>query len=145
MGNETILKFGAPKLLEGSGAAIANDAVVGASEIYDVAEDGGCYPDARFAVRFQYGYAPQEGSLLSLYAQPLDVLGGDSQVPESSRPTAFIGSFVVDNVTSTQYAEMIARDVPWKARYFLHNSHSWQSVLAGWGLEVTPFTLAPAE
>lgn len=146
MANETILKFGVPKMLETNGASIANASVVAATGSYDVAADGDNYPDARFSASFAFSVAPTEGAMLSLYARPTGLVGGGAaQAPEATRPTVFIGSFVVDNVTTPQYATLVARDVPWAAKYYLHNNGTGQSVSAGWQLEVTPFTVAPAE
>ncbi len=146
MAGETILKFGTPKTLEANGASIANNALAQADDAsYGVTADGADYPDARFVAAFTFSTAPTEGTVLALYARPLDIDGtADAQVPEAARPTVYIGSFVVDNVTSAQYAELLARDVPWKADYYLHNSGTGQTVSAGWTLKVTPCTVAPA-
>ena len=146
MSGETILKFGTPKTLEASGGSIANNALAQADDAsYGVVADGAYYPDAKFVASFTFGTAPTEGTVLALYARPLDIDGtNDAEVPEAARPTVFIGSFVVNNVTTAQYAELIARDVPWLASYYLHNSGTGQTVSSGWTLKVTPCTVAPA-
>lgn len=145
MSGETILAFGIPKTLEASGASTANNTISQADDAsYDVVADGDNFPDAKFVVSFTYGTAPTEGTVLALYARPLDIDGtSDAEVPETTRPTTYIGAFVVNNVTSAQYAELIARDVPWKADYYLHNNGTGQTVSAGWTLKVTPFSVAP--
>lgn len=146
MSGETILKFGTPKTLEASGGSIANNALAQADDAsYGVTADGADYPDAKFVVSFAFGTAPTEGTVLALYARPLDISGtNDAEVPEAARPTAYVGSFVVNNVTSTQYAELLAYNVPWKADYYLHNVGTGQTVSSGWKLTVTPCTVAPA-
>lgn len=146
MAGETILAFGTPKTLESSGASIANNALAQADNAnYDIAADAAYFPDAEFVLTATYGTAPTEGTVLALYARPLDVDGtADAEVPEAARPTVYVGAFVVNNVTTTQYAELIARDVPWKADYYLHNNGTAQTVSAGWTLKVTPCTYAPA-
>ena len=146
MSGETILKLGTPKTLEANGSSITNNSVVQADDAtYSVASDGAYYPDAMFVASFTFGTAPTEGTILALYARPLDIDGtADAEVPEATRPTVYIGSFVVNNVTTTQYAELIAHDVPWLASYYLHNSGTGQTVSAGWTLKVTPCTVAPA-
>lgn len=146
MAGETILKFGTPKTLEANGAAITNNALAQADDAtYSVSADGSYYPDARFVASFAFATAPTEGTVLALYARPLDIDGtADAEVPEATRPTEFIGSFVVNNVTTTQYAHLMAQSVPWNAEYYLHNNGTAQSVSAGWTLKVTPFTVAPA-
>lgn len=145
MSGETILKFGTPKTLESSGASVANNTVAQADDAsYDVAVDGSYYPDAKFVASFTFGTAPTEGTVLALYARPLDIDGAaDAEIPEPTRATVFVGTFVVNNTTSTQYAELIARDVPWKADYYLHNNGTGQTV-SGWSLKVIPCTVAPA-
>jgi hypothetical protein len=146
MAGERILVKGTPKTLEASGAAIANNALAQADDAtYDIFTDGGSMTDARIGLQFAYATAPTEGTVLAIYAQPLDIIGtGDAEAPEATRPTVYIGSVVVNNVTTTQYAELIARDLPWKASYYLHNNGTGQSVSAGWVMEFTPCTDAAA-
>lgn len=146
MTNETKLFFGTTKTLEANGASIANNAVGQADDAnYDLSADGGNYPDGLFVASFTFATAPTEGTVLSLYARPLDVDGtGDTEAPEATRPTQYIGRFVVNNVTTTQYAQCTGRDLPRLASYYLHNAGTGQSVSAGWTLKVTPQTYGPA-
>lgn len=144
MANETILKFGTPKTLESSGLPISNNTVVAATSTYSVVDDGGFYPDAKFVASFQFSTAPVEGSVLSLYARPMGLTNGDAQPPDVTWPNQYVGSFVVDNVTTIQNAEFIAHDVPWFAEYYLHNNGTGQSVGPSWTLVAYPFTVGPA-
>lgn len=146
MSGETILKTGTPKTLEANGASIANNTLAQADDAsYSVASDGAYYPDAKFVLAATFATAPTEGTTLALYAQPLDIDGtNDAEAPETTRPTVFIGTFTVNNVTTAQYIELIAQDVPWNARYYLHNNSTGQTLSAGWTLKVTPCTVAPA-
>lgn len=146
MSGETILVFGTTKTLEANGSSLANNTVVQADDAnYSVSADGSYYPDAKFVASFTYASAPTEGTALALYARPLDIDGtNDAEAPETTRPTVFIGNFTVNNVTTTQYAELLAQDVPWNAAYYLHNNATGQAVSAGWTLKVTPCTVAPA-
>lgn len=142
MSGENILAYGATKVLESSGVLIANNAVAQADDAtYDLVVDGGGYPDAMFVITAAFAVAPSEGAVLALYARPLDVDGLlDTEIPEASRPTRFIGAFVVNNVTSLQVMELTAYDVPRKADYYIHNNSTGQSVSVGWTLKVTPRT-----
>jgi hypothetical protein len=146
MANETIVKLGTEKTLEASGASITNNSVAQANDAtYSISADGAYYPDARFVISATFGTAPTENTLLSLYARPLDVDGtNDTEVPDATRPTVYIGAFTVNNVTTAQYITLTAYDVPWLAEYYIHNNGTGQTVSAGWTLKVTPFTLAPA-
>lgn len=140
MSGETIVVFGTPKTLEANGAAIANGAVVQADDAsYDQVADGAGFIYADFVLSFAFGTAPTENTVLALYARPLDIDGtADGEVPEATRPTMFIGSVPVNNVTTTQYATLIERQVPAKADYYMHNSGTGQTISAGWTLKVTP-------
>lgn len=146
MSGEVILKRGTPKTLEANGASIANNALAQADDAnYDVVVDGADYPDAKFVLAATFGTAPTENTTLALYAKPLDIDGtNDADAPETTRPTVFIGTFTLNNVTTAQYIELLARDVPWKADYYLHNNGTGQTLSAGWTLKVTPCTVAPA-
>ena len=146
MSGETIIKLGTPKTLEANGASIANNTLAQADDAsYSVASDGAYYPDAKFVISVTFGTAPTEGTTLALYARPLDIDGtNDAEVPETTRPTVFIGTFAVNNVTTAQYIELLAQDVPWNAIYYLHNNGTGQTVSAGWTLNVTPFTVTAA-
>ena len=146
MSGETIIKLGTQKTLEANGASIANNTLAQANDAsYSVASDGAYYPDAKFVISVTFGTAPTEGTTLALYARPLDIDGtNDAEVPETTRPTVFIGTFVVNNVTTAQYIELLAQDVPWSASYYIHNNGTGQTVSAGWTLKVTPCTVAPA-
>lgn len=147
MAGETILKIGTPKTLESNGASIVNNALAQADDAnYSIASDGGYYPDAKFVFSGAFTIAPTENAVLSLYARPLDIDGtNDAEVPETTRSTVLIGNFTVNNVTTLQYIELLAQDVPWNAAYYLHNNGTGQTLSAGWTLKVTPYTVAPAE
>lgn len=140
MSGEAIVVYGNSKTLEANGGSITNNSVVQADDdTYGIVGDGSNYPDAEFTATFTFSVAPTEGTVLALYARPLDVDGTtDTEVPEAARPTKFIGSFVVNNVTTLQAAQTLARDVPTLASYYLHNNATGQTVSAGWTLKVKP-------
>ena len=146
MSNESIIKIGTPKTLEASGASITNTSVVQADDAnYSISADGAYYPDAKFVLAATFATGPTEGTALTLYARPLDIDGtNDAEVPEATRPTVYVGSFAVNNVTTAQYIELLAREVPWNAAYYIHNNGTGQTVSAGWTLKVTPCTIGPA-
>ncbi len=140
MAGESIVVFGTAKTLEANGASIANNALAQADDAnYDQVSDGASFMYADFVASFTYATAPTEGTVLALYARPLDIDGtNDAEVPETTRSTMFVGSFVVNNVTTTQYATLLERQVPKLAAYYLHNNGTGQTVSAGWTLKVTP-------
>lgn len=146
MSNEQIVVVGTPKTLEANGASIANNALGQADDAsYSIAADGSDYPDAEFVLTGTFSVAPTEGTVLSLYARPLDIDGtADAEAPETTRPTVFVGNFVVNNVTSAQSMILVAEDVPRKADYYVHNNGTGQTLGTGWTLKVTPLSRGPA-
>lgn len=146
MSNETIVVLGTVKTLEANGGAIANNTVVQADDAtYAVVADGASFPDALFTLLATFATAPTENTVLSLYARPMDIDGtNDSEAPETTRATVFIGNFVVNNVTTLQAMQLLAVDLPLLAQYYIHNNGTGQSVSAGWTLKVTPRTYKPA-
>lgn len=144
VGASTVDK-GSAITLEANGAAIVNNAIGQANDAsYSVFTNGGNRPDGRFVLSWAHATAPTEGAVISLYARPLNISGtNDAEVPETTR-AVWIGNFVVNDVTTTQYAELYAYDLPWEADYYLHNNGTGQTISAGWTLTVEPFTRAPA-
>ena len=146
MAGEMTIVYGTTKTLEANGASISNNALAQADDAdYSVASDGASYPDAEFVLSGAFGTAPTEGMVLALYARPLNIDGtNDAEAPETTRPTRFIGNFVVNNVTSTQYMTLTAFDVPAEASYYVHNNATGQTLSSGWTLKVKPRTYKPA-
>lgn len=146
MAGEAIVKWGTQKSLEASGAAIGSNAVVHANDAtYSLSADAANYPDAEFVLTATFATAPTEGGVLALYARPLNIDGtADAEVPEAALPVWFVGSFIVNNVTTAQSMILLAQDLPAEAEYYIHNVSAAQTVSAGWSLKVKPRTLGPA-
>jgi hypothetical protein len=147
MAGEAIVVVGTPKTLEASGASAANLTVTQANDAtYGIVADGASFPDAKFVLAVQHATAVVENTYISLFARPLNIDStNDSEVPEAARPTAWIGTFTLNNaaINTNQYMELIARDVPWVAEYYIYNA-SGQTISAGWTLKVTPFSYKAA-
>lgn len=134
--------LGTAVTLVSSGSSLTSGSVSAASTGYDkmLASSGGGYgyPHGRFVLAGAFGTAPTEGTLIVLKARPLDLSGtNDAEVPESGRGVT-IGSFEVNNVTSTQYMELLAFCLPRNAEYYLHNLNTGQTLSSAWALTVTP-------
>lgn len=144
--NDAVVKLGTTKTLEGSGAAILNNTIAQADDAnYVIATDGGNAPDAEFVLAATFGTAPTQNTTIDLYAQELDIDGtGDAQAPTTSYRQKYIGSFVVNNVTTPQLLKAVAYDVPLNAAYYLHNNGTGQTLSTGWALKVTPRTIGPS-
>lgn len=146
MTNEAKFYYGTTKTLEASGSSISNNALAQADDAnYDVVSDGGGYPDGEFVLSGAFSVAPAENAALAIYARPLDVDStNDTEVPETTRPTLYIGALPVNNVTTTQYITCVGRDLPKLAAYYVHNNATGQTLGSGWTLKVTPRTYGPA-
>ena len=144
MANEVTRAFGTIRTLEANGGSIANNAIAAADDAdYSTATHGSNYPDAEFVASFTFSVAPTEGTVLALIARTINIDGtADAEAPEATRADRFIGNFVVNNVTTLQYAACFGRNVPREASYYLLNSGTGQTVSAGWTLKVTPMTYA---
>jgi len=142
MSGETIIVPGTPKTLESNGASTAANVVTQANDAsYSIAADGAYFPDAKFVFSGAYASAPTEGAVVALLARPINIDStNDAEAPESTRPDVWIGNFKLNNVTTTQYIELMAYDVPWEAEYYIHNINAGQTLSAGWTLKVTPFS-----
>lgn len=143
---DAIVKYGTQKTLEASGASIANNAMAQADDAdYSVALDGSGAPDVEFAIAVTFGTAPTQNTLIDLYAQALNIDGtSDAQAPTTTYRQKYIGSFVVNNVTTQQFLALLAYDVPPNAAYYLHNNGTGQTISSGWTLKATPRTVGPA-
>jgi hypothetical protein len=147
MAGEAKVFLGTTKTLASSGASTANNVITQASDAsYTISSDGGNYPDAEFVAGLTFGTAPTENTTVDVYARELSIDSTNSaQVPESSahRPR-YIGSFVVNNISTVQYQKFIAYNVPNVADYYIYNNGTGQTLSAGWTLKVTPRTIGPA-
>jgi hypothetical protein len=143
--NDMVVKLGTTKTLSSSGAAIANNTIVQATDAtYSTSADGNDAPDAEFVLACTFGTAPTVNTTLDLYAAEQDIDGtNDAAAPTTTYKPRYIGSFVVNAVTTTQYLKLRSSDVPTVAYYYLHNNGTGQTVNAGWTLKVTPRTVGP--
>ena len=146
MANEAIVKLGIIKTLEAAGAAVANAAMsLATTSTYGIVADGASYPDADFVLNVTFGTAPTINTTIDLYARELDIDGtADAAAPTTTYKQRYIGSFVVNAVTTAQPLKLRAYDVPLVASYYLHNNATGQAMGAGWTLKVTPRTIGPA-
>lgn len=146
MAGEVTRAFGTPKTLEANGGTIASNAITHANDAsYGTAADGANFPHARFVLAFTYSAAPTEGTTLSLVARLRNISSTNhAEVPEFTRQDRFLGEFRVNNVTTTQYAELFAFDLPIEADYYIANNGTGQTVSAGWTLTVIPMTYTTA-
>ncbi len=144
--SDAIVKYGTPKTLEASGASVANNTIAQADDAnYSIAADGAYAPDAEFVLAVAFSVAPTQNTTIDLYVSEQNIDGtNDAQAPTTTYRQKYVGSFVVNNVTTTQYLRMLAYDVPPDGAYYLHNNGTGQTISSGWTLKVTPRTIGPA-
>ena len=141
--DDIIVKEGTQKILEANGAIAANDAMIQANDAnYVRITDGDDAPDGKFVFGFTIGTAGTANTLIDLYVRRLNIDGtNDSQVPTATYKQEWVGSFKYNNaVTTIQYAEMNAKNLPADGEYYIHNQ-TGQSIAAGWTLKITPETI----
>ena len=145
MSTEITTVYGTQKTLASSLGSCANNAVVAATTAnYSTATDGGSFPDALFVAALTFATAPVEGTVVALYAKLLGIDGANNGPTPDGIIGTYIGSFVVNAVTTIQYMQLLARDVPDSATYYLFNNGTGQSISAGGTLKVTPRSYKPA-
>lgn len=143
---DAIVKYGTQKTLEAGGASAANNTMVQADDAtYVIASDGNNAPDAEFALAVAFSVAPTQNTTIDLYVAEQNIDGtNNGQAPTITYKQKYVGSFVVNNVTTTQYLRLLAYDVPPGGAYYLHNNGTGQTMSAGWTLKVTPRTIGPS-
>lgn len=104
-------------------------------------------PLASVVLTCAYATAPTASSAVNLYARLMNIDStNDAITPDADNTHVYLGSFPLDNTTSTQY---IAIDVRLPNTYssqvyeFYIENDGGQTMSAGWTLKVTPKTYGP--
>lgn len=144
MANEAVYKYGTQKTLEASGGSTAANAFTQANDASMTATDHSDYTLLDFVFTGAFSVAPTAGEVVNLYARLLDIDStNDAQVPSANYLATYLGSFLVEPVTSTQYVALY--NVPLPGRSFdcyIENKTS-QTLSAGWVLKAAPKTIGP--
>jgi len=144
MANNAIFKFGTPFTLEASGASAANDVFVQADDLLVTASNHAQYTTLDFVLSCAYSVAPTVGSVVNLFARAMNIDGtSDGQVPSANYLHTYLGSFPLENVTSTQYILLAGIPLPATEFYCYLENKAGQTLGAGWTLKATPRTVGP--
>jgi hypothetical protein len=144
--NDAIDKFGTQDTLGTTSAAVADDAFSIAGDLSTWVNDD----DTRevfFVLLANFSVAPAANSVINLFARPLNIVGtNDAEVPDANMKQGFLGSFIMNDVTTEQTPWLISR-VPnsytsSNHEFFIENKTT-QSLPSGWDLSATPLTLGP--
>ena len=138
----SVRSVGTPKTLEANGASITTGNVAQANDAsYGVVADGSNYAHGEFALSCAYASAPTEHTTVDLYARPINFDStNDAETPENTtgfKGNWYLGSFILNNVTTTQYAFLRAFDLPPEFEAYIHNNGG-QTMSSGWTLKITP-------
>lgn len=104
-------------------------------------------PMASVVLTCAYSVAPTANSSVNLYARLMNIDSTNDQItPDANFGHVYLGSFPLDDTTSTQY---IAIDVRLPNTYtsqvyeFYIQNNGGQTMSAAWTLKVTPKTIGP--
>lgn len=144
MANELKKVYGTQKTLTTTLAPFATNTLSASAGSYS-ATDTLDYPDADFVLAVSYATAPTEGTTIDLLVRPLAVQStNDTVAPQTTYQPHRIGSFVVDNITGTQYLFCSAYDLPQSGELYLYNNNTGQMTSTNAALYMRPRTLVPA-
>lgn len=104
-------------------------------------------PKASVVLLADFTVAPAVGDVINLYIRLLNVQDtNDASVVDANYKYKWVGSFILDNVTTAQYIT-IEIDLPnnitsQQYEFYVENS-TLQTLPAGWDIFVTPKTIGP--
>ncbi len=146
--SDTVIKFGTTDDLDNSSSAVADDAFSVVGDVVSWTNDDDA-PGAAVVGLFTFGAAPTPGRTIDLYAQLINIADTtkDAPVPTDDQPVTYVGSFILDDVTTEQVVPIdIALPAVQSSQevvFFIKNNGG-QSLSAGWSLQITPKAYGPA-
>ena len=144
MANEAVFKRGTQKTVSTTIGAISNNAISALVGSY-TSTDTNDYPDAEFVLEVTFATAPTENATIDLHVRPMNIQStNDHEAPDATYRPHYLGSFVVNNVTTAQYLRCVGRDLPKEGDLYLFNNATGQATSANAELYMTPLTLGPA-
>lgn len=104
-------------------------------------------PMASFVLKAAYATAPTANTSVSLYARLMNIDStNDALTPDANNQHVYLGSFPLDDTTSTQYIALDARlpnTYSSQVYEFYIQNNAGQTLSAAWTLKVTPKTIGP--
>jgi len=149
--NDFIDKFGTQDRIDDtSTSSIANDAFSVAADIATWTNDD----DAPFCVMVlmcQWATAPDDGSIINIYARKLNVEGtNDSPAPSTANQDQIIGFFTVDGDVATATDAYHVTDWMTLPNHYSSQQYDFylenktgQTISANWDMWITPVTKGP--
>ena len=141
----TIIEFfGTQDPITGSGATVANNAFGAAATTWTNDDDA---PRASVVLLCSFSVAPTANTAVNLYLRPLDIQStNDQDVPDANFTHVYVGSFPVNDVTTSQYItiDISLPNTYTSQQYNLYiENKCGQTIGTGWTLYVTPKTYGP--
>lgn len=138
--------FGTQDTLGTSSANVVDAAFSVAGDLSTWVNDDDA-PRASVVLNVNYSSAPDANSVINLYLRPLGIQStNDQEIPDANFTQTYVGSFPVNDVTTSQYVtiEITLPNTKTSQNYELYlENQTGQTMPAGWDIFVTPKTFGP--
>lgn len=138
--------FGTQDSLDSTSGTVADAAFSVAGDLSEWTNDDDA-PMAAMVLECAFGTAPDANSTVDLYAQLMNIVStSDALAPDANNPHVYLGSFPLDDTTSTQFIPLDVRlpnTATSQVYQFYVQNNGGQTMSAGWDLHVTPKTIGP--
>ena len=147
--NDTIVKFGTLDDLDSTSGTVANNAYSVAGDLAAWTNDDDA-PMATMVGLFTFGTAPTASTTIDLFCRLLNIADTtkDTQTPTDDQPVIYLGSYVLDNVTTEQVLSIDIHLPNAKSsqeyEFYIKNNGTGQTLSSGWSLQITPKTYGPS-
>lgn len=144
--DSTILFYGTEDTLTTAGSSTTDGSVTQANSSNWTNDDDA--PMASFRAILTFGTAPTAGSSVDLYARLMEIdTTNDEDAPATDWKQHYLGSFVLDNVTTAQYrvigpVGLPSQETSQQYQFYIENNGG-QTLSANWSLYVIPVAYGP--
>ena len=149
--NDFITKFGTQdEVTDGSNSTVTagSYSVVGDLDATPAWTNDDDAISANFVLKAAFATAPSAGESIALYARPMNIQSAnDAATPDTNHQDIYLGKFIVDAVTSTEYYPLSLVELPQfvtsqQLEFYIKNNTA-QTLSANWQLWVTPTAEGP--
>lgn len=147
IGTDSVIEFfGTQDTVTSSTSSVANAAFSVSGDISAWTNDDDS-PTAIAILECTYATAPSAGSVVNLYARPINIFStSDQDTPDANFQHVYLGSFPLNDVTSEQFIpieiSLINTKTSQEYEFYIENKGG-QTISAGWDLHITPKTFGP--
>lgn len=142
----TVLFYGTRDTLTTTGSSTTDGSVTQANSTVWTNDDDA--PMASFDAVLTFGTGPTANSSVDLFARLMNINStNDEDAPQTDFQQHYLGSFVLDNVTSAQYraiGPIVLPNMMTSQDYqFYIQNNGGQTLSANWSLFITPIAYGP--